>query len=109
MRVHAQTYDLDKVEVLDTKANKLDRNAVIKRLQKETVALATWSAPLDPLHLRVVNDGTLIFVLPNPGFPGAIPPGAPGFPGAQPGLPGAPGGVAPALQPQPVPVGRSEP
>jgi hypothetical protein len=93
------------VEVLDTKGNKLDRKEVTRLLKNETVALATWYTPLDPLHLRVVKDGTLIFVLPNFGAPGGAP-GAPGLPGLQPGVPGgAPGAAPPPLPPQEVPVG----
>ena len=105
MRLDTQTYDLDKVEVLDTKAKKLDPKEVTRLLKKETVALATWSSPIDPLHLRVIKDGTLTFVLPNVGFRGG-PPGGPGG-GGIPGLPGA----APPLPPPPgaVPVGPGQP
>lgn len=97
-RLQTQTYDIDTVEVYDTKGKRLDSKDVMDRLKEETVALAIWAAPLDPLHLRVVKDGTLIFVLPNVGFP--APPGfAPGLnPGAGPGF----GALPQAIQPPPV-------
>jgi RNA polymerase sigma factor (sigma-70 family) len=92
--LQVQTYDLDNVEVLDTKGNKLDRKELTRLLKNETVALATWYSPLDPLHLRVVKDGTLIFVLPNFGAPGVVP-DATGQPGLRPGVPGDAPGATP--------------
>jgi hypothetical protein len=94
------TFNLDDVEILDTRAKRVDRKTVLKRLRTETVALASmWGQKVDPLHLRVIKDGTLIFVLPAPpGVPGAAPPG-PGIPGPQPpqAVPGVrPGGVGEA-------------
>jgi Sigma-70, region 4 len=103
-QLHAQTYDLDNVEILDTKATKLDRKEVMERLKDETVAMASWSSPVDPLHLRVIKDGTLIFVLPNTGFPGALPPGVPGIPGGAPPAPGGLGGVPPGIVGPPTPA-----
>jgi RNA polymerase sigma factor (sigma-70 family) len=105
--LQVQTYDLDNVEVLDAKGNKLDRKEVTRLLKNETVALATWYAPLDLLHLRVVKDGTLTFVL--PGFGAAGAPGLPGGPGFRPGLPGGAPGAVPPLPPQPVPVVPDQP
>ncbi len=106
VRIQTQIYDLDSVEVFDTNATKLDRKELQQRLKGETVALATWVSPLDPLHLRVVKDGTLIFVLPNLGGPGALPPGAPRQTG--PGG-GAPGGAIPPPPAQLEPGGPIRP
>jgi RNA polymerase sigma factor (sigma-70 family) len=58
-------YDLDGVEVLDTKGNKLDKKEVVKLLKDETPAVASFGGEkVDPLHLRVLKDGILMFVLP---------------------------------------------
>jgi RNA polymerase sigma factor (sigma-70 family) len=113
-KVHSQTYDLDDVQVLDTKAKKLDKKKVMKLLKKETVALAAlWGQKVDPLHLRVIKDGTLVFVLPAPkgnggnNIPGGGLPGRPAGGGgagggriAPPGerVPGIGGGAAPPVQ-----------
>jgi hypothetical protein len=78
--LRSQTYDLDDVTVLDTRGRKLDKKAVVKLLKKETVALASmWGQQVDPLHLRVLKDGILVFVLPPPK-------GVPGLPGLPPGV-----------------------
>ena len=82
--VQSQTYKLEEVEVFDTKGRKLDQKEVAERLKQETVALASLTGQkVDPLHLRLIKDGTLVFVLP-------LPKGGPG--GALPGLPPPPGG-----------------
>jgi RNA polymerase sigma factor (sigma-70 family) len=61
------TLDLDGVRVLDSKGNKIDRKALPKLLQGETVALAAFEGEeVDPLHFRVLKEGTLIFILPPP-------------------------------------------
>ena len=71
----SQTYDLDEVQILDTRGRKLDKKTVVKRLKQETVAVASlWGPKVDPLHLRVLKDGILVFVLP-------VPKGIPGVPG----------------------------
>jgi RNA polymerase sigma factor (sigma-70 family) len=97
--LRTRTYDLDKVEVFDTKGKKLDSKEVMKRLREETLALASLHGePVEPQHLRLIKDGTLIFVLPAPkAGPGAP---APGF------VPGAPGvlPIGPAV-PAPGPQG----
>jgi RNA polymerase sigma factor (sigma-70 family) len=98
--LQTQTYDLGEVEILDTKGKKLDKKDVVKQLKEETVAMASpFGQSVDPLHLRVLKDGMLIFVLPAPkgapappGFPGAVPGFGPG--GATGGAPGGTG-VAP--------------
>jgi RNA polymerase sigma factor (sigma-70 family) len=94
--LHAETFDLGEVKVFDTKGRKLDKKTVVKLLKKETVAMASmWGQDLDPLHLRVLKDGLLVFVLPLPkavpGLPGIAPPGGVPLP-AVPVPPGA-GGV----------------
>jgi RNA polymerase sigma factor (sigma-70 family) len=59
--------DLDRVRVFDSKGNKIDRKALPKLLQGETVALAAFEGEeVDPLHFRVLKEGTLIFILPPP-------------------------------------------
>jgi RNA polymerase sigma factor (sigma-70 family) len=113
--IQSQTYDLDDVQILDTKGKKIDKKELAKLLKEEIVAMASqWGQPVDPLHLRVLKEGTLTFILPMPkpgvapGFPGIAPPGvpvplpAPLPPGALPpppagGFPGAPGAVPPPL------------
>jgi RNA polymerase sigma factor (sigma-70 family) len=107
MQVHSQNYDFNDVQVLNTKGKKLTRKEVMKQLKEETVAVASqWGQPADPLHLRVLKDGILVFVLPAPrgmpGLPGVVPPGVPvPLPAPlpiQPGVPGAaPGGFGIAL------------
>jgi hypothetical protein len=63
--LRSQTYDLDDVQVLDTMGMKVDKKELAKLLKEEKVAMATYgSEPVDPLHLRVLKDGTLTFVLP---------------------------------------------
>jgi RNA polymerase sigma factor (sigma-70 family) len=99
--LHTQTFDWADVEVLDTKGKKLDKKDVAKQLKEETVALAWFAGQkVDPMHLRLVKEGTLIFVFPapkgGPGFPGqggVI--GVPVQPPAPPN-PGAGGGFAPS-------------
>jgi RNA polymerase sigma factor (sigma-70 family) len=72
--VWTRTYDLDKVRVFDTRGKKLDSREVVKRLKEETLALASLQGEaVDSRHLRLIKDGTLIFVLPAP----QVVPGAP--------------------------------
>jgi hypothetical protein len=88
--LQSQTYDLDDVDVLDVKGKKLDKKDVAKLLKEEAPALASlYGQKVDPLHLRLVKEGTLIFELP--------------MPKNMPGVPGFPGGVAPV--PLPAPAG----
>ena len=100
VELRAETYDLDKVQVFDNKGKKVASKQVRQLLKKETVALVSlWGQKVDPLHLRVLRDGILVFELPPPkgmpGFPGIAPPGiqplpAPAIP------PGFGGGSAPS-------------
>jgi RNA polymerase sigma factor (sigma-70 family) len=77
--LRAETYDLKDVEVLDTAGKKVTNKRVRQLLKQETVALASmYGQKVDPLHLRVLKDGILIFLLPPPRFvPGVVPPGVP--------------------------------
>jgi RNA polymerase sigma factor (sigma-70 family) len=86
--LRTQTFDLDDVEILDVKAKSVDKKDAAKMLKEETPALASlFGQKVDPLHLRLVKEGTLTFVLPMPK-----------------GVPGIPGGVAPPGIPQPFPL-----
>ena len=91
-----QTFDLDDVQVLDTKGKKVDKKDLPKMLKEETVAMASlYGQEVDPLHLRVLKEGTLTFVLPAPKFaPGG------GFGG---------GGVGGPVQPLPAPAPGGRP
>ena len=103
-----QTYDLKEVEVLDTKGKTIDAAEVAKLLKEETVALASMPGQkVDPLHLRLVKEGTLVFNLPMPqpmvGFPGfgfPQPPLPPAFP-KPPVLPKPPAFPQPPVLPKP--------
>jgi RNA polymerase sigma factor (sigma-70 family) len=127
--LRSKTYDLDAVQVLDTKGKKIGWKDATKLLKEETVAMASlWGQPVDPLHLRVLKDGTLTFVLPAskpgagaPGLPGIAPPPLapvpppailpPGAtpPAPPPGLPGAPGTPPPAIRAPVAPVPPAAP
>src|SRR5262249_44107427 len=98
----------------------LDKKDVVKQLKGETLAMASLHGqPVDPLHLRLLKEGTLTFVLPAPkgganfnaapsagGFGGGgifVPGGnaAPGFPGGGENLgPGPPAPPAPPAPPE---------
>jgi len=70
-----QTYSLDDVEALDTNGKAIPKLDIPKLLKEETPALASlFGQKIDPLHLRLLKEGTLTFVLPRPpaiGFGGA--------------------------------------
>ena len=58
-------YDKDQVEVYDLQRRKLDNKDMAKWLKKEIpVLLLTGTRAVDPLHLRLYKDDTLIFVVP---------------------------------------------
>lgn len=60
-------YDLKKVRVFDTKGKEIGKKEWAKRLKDETVAVASFGdQPPDLLHLRILREGTLVFVLPLP-------------------------------------------
>jgi hypothetical protein len=59
------TYELKEIQVLDTKGEKIGKEELAKRLKEETVGVATFGdQPPDPLHLRILKEGTLVFLLP---------------------------------------------
>jgi len=79
-------YDLDEVKVFDTKGKEIDTDLELpKLLKQEVVAMASFTGqPVDPLHLRVLKEGTLTFILPptrHQGGFGNVPGMAPGQPG----------------------------
>jgi RNA polymerase sigma factor (sigma-70 family) len=85
----AAVYDFETVRVYDTKGREVDKKELRKRLKEETLALVAISdGPVDPLHLRLYKEDTLIFVPQAPplrragGLRGArpAPPAAPPFP-----------------------------
>ena len=61
------SYDLKEVQVFDTKGKEVGKKELAKLLKEETVAVASFGDQLpDPLHLRILKEGTLVFVLPLP-------------------------------------------
>jgi RNA polymerase sigma factor (sigma-70 family) len=65
--IQIQRYDLADVRVVDVTGKKIDESELAKLLKKETVAMASLHGePVDPLHLRVLKEGTLVFALPAP-------------------------------------------
>jgi RNA polymerase sigma factor (sigma-70 family) len=86
------TYDLSEVQVLDTKGKEVENKELAKRLKAETVAVASFAShPIDPLHLRILKEGTLVFILPSPAAGGLLFPGGKGIaPGLVPALPPLP-------------------
>src|SRR5262249_38498881 len=66
-RKETRNVSLKDVHVYGTDGMEVDRKRLSKMLQKPTLALCTVDGkPVDPLHLRLVKDGTLIFVGPTP-------------------------------------------
>jgi RNA polymerase sigma factor (sigma-70 family) len=99
--IQIQRLDLADVKVVDVKGKKVEESELIKLLKKETVAMASLHGePVDPLHLRVLKEGTLVIALPAPRAPtGAGMMGGPtgSGTGANPygNLPGKVGGARP--------------
>jgi hypothetical protein len=60
------SYDLKDVLVLDTRGEKVGKKELANLLKEETVAVASFHQPVDPLHLRILKEGTLVFILPPP-------------------------------------------
>jgi hypothetical protein len=95
-KVQSLTVKPDEVQILDTRGKKIDKKELEKLLKKEVVAMAAMTdGAIDPLHLRVLKEGTLVFVLPMPkrmgpgpgkviGGPGLLP--APGTTEVPPGF-----------------------
>ncbi len=66
-RMTATRHDLDAVQVYDTKGKTVDPKDLSRLLKGEIPALVSADGrPVDPLHLRLVKEGTLVFVLPLP-------------------------------------------
>src|SRR5262249_49706773 len=60
-----QRFDLAGVKVLDAKGKSVEESELVRMLKKETIAMASLHGePIDPLHLRVLKEGTLVFALP---------------------------------------------
>jgi RNA polymerase sigma factor (sigma-70 family) len=65
--IQIQRFDLAGVKVLDTKGKAVDESELVRLLKKETIAMASLHGEqIDPLHLRVLKEGTLVFALPAP-------------------------------------------
>jgi RNA polymerase sigma factor (sigma-70 family) len=63
--IQIQRFDLASVKVLDAKGKTIEESELVKLLKKETIAMASLHGePIDPLHLRVLKEGTLVFALP---------------------------------------------
>jgi hypothetical protein len=80
-------FDPDEVRVYDTAGKKVEAKALAGLLGKEIPALASADGKkVDPLHLRLIKEGTLVLVLPK-----AKPQAAPAVGAGMPGM-GAPAG-----------------
>jgi RNA polymerase sigma factor (sigma-70 family) len=67
INMQIQRYELADVKVVNTRGKAIDETDLAKMLKKETVAMASLHGePVDPLHLRVLKEGTLVFALPAP-------------------------------------------
>jgi RNA polymerase sigma factor (sigma-70 family) len=63
--IQIQRFDLAGVKVLDAKGKTVEESELARILKKETIAMASLHGePIDPLHLRVLREGTLVFGLP---------------------------------------------
>ena len=63
--IQIHRYDLADVKVVDAKGKKVEEADLARLLKKETIGMATfYGQPVDPLHLRVLKEGTLVFALP---------------------------------------------
>jgi hypothetical protein len=81
-------FDLADVNVTNVNGKKIEDSDLAKLLKKETIAMASLHGePVDPLHLRVLKEGTLVFALPGANRPGGVKAmwGPGGGPGMMPG------------------------
>ena len=85
----------DIVKVQNTSGKAIAFKDLRAHLPKETAALYTWSDKVDPLHLRIIKEGTLIFYLAAPSAPTGPTVGT----SAVPRLVSIPPGPAPAATP----------
>jgi RNA polymerase sigma factor (sigma-70 family) len=106
-----QRYDPEDIRVFDTVGKRVDSKALAKLIPREIPALASVNGKkVDPLHLRLIKERTLVLVLPQPkppapakmpgggGMPGgALPPAVGPGPGARPA--GGGGGMPPPVRP----------
>jgi hypothetical protein len=106
--IQIQRFDLADVKVLDAKGKKVEEADLARLLKKETFAMASLHGePIDPLHLRVLKEGTLVFGLPAPkpavgGPMNGIPAGGRGIMGGGNNVPGGimgGGNLVPATKP----------
>jgi RNA polymerase sigma factor (sigma-70 family) len=66
-RLQETHYRFDEVRVFNMKGKPVDRKKLPGLLAEETLALVSADdKPVDPLHLRLYKEGTLLFVLPPP-------------------------------------------
>ncbi len=71
----AVDYTLDEVKAYDTRGKVVQPKKLPELLKGETVVLVSADGkPVDPLYLRLVKDGTLVFVLPASAIPPPAPP-----------------------------------
>jgi RNA polymerase sigma factor (sigma-70 family) len=68
----ATIYRRGEVRVLDTHGRVVDWAFLPKLLDKEVVAVAFLGNEVDARHLRIIKEGTLVFVIPQPKQPGAL-------------------------------------
>jgi hypothetical protein len=59
-------FDPDEVQAFGTDGKRLDRKAILARLSKEEVPVLVSSdgREVDPFHLQLIKEGTVILVLP---------------------------------------------
>jgi hypothetical protein len=63
--IQIQRFDLAGVKVVGTNGKTVEESELARLLKKETIAMASLHGePIDPLHLRVLKEGTLVFALP---------------------------------------------
>jgi hypothetical protein len=78
-----EVFDLRELKVRDIAGKELDRKQLPKLLERERPVLVVCDGPgrIDPVFLKVIKEGTLILVIPEPkalpSVPPATPPGAP--------------------------------
>jgi RNA polymerase sigma factor (sigma-70 family) len=79
-RLSTDCWDLAEVEILDNTGMSIDKEQLPKLLHGEVLALIYMGPDkFDPLHLRVIKDGVLVFLLPSHAtpVPAVSPPSAP--------------------------------
>ncbi|HTU17765.1 MAG TPA: sigma-70 family RNA polymerase sigma factor [Gemmataceae bacterium] len=98
----ATIYDFRMVRVQDTKGHEVDKKKLRKQLKGERLALVSANGrSVDPQHLRLFKEDTLIFVLPSQA--------AKAIPGKDPIAPPPPHGATPLVVPAFPPVAPPPP